>query len=1061
MKKHAILLVLLGLCLQGLPAQLTTWEPAGLTDEHLRLRLVLHQALPKSPHGEVQLPTSPTAWLSVERRDDTWLPVIATAWDYSQHEHRGMLLAWESDGNAFEATLRLSLRGDGWTAGGQVDFQVSGTVDDDQRIHGTYTAKLNTDLNLEYDGTVSGTLQPTAPLHREPAGFREHPRLLFRADDLPAIRERAATPLGQAVLDQMQNSVAGIAFRYALTGDKAHAEEAKRRLLLLMEDDAHGQNNVLSRYYAWRLEQAALAFDMCYDAWDAEFRSTVAEYMRMQMNILMHGRGTLTNRIRWGHGGPHAPALFYAAGIAALAIQDEPGDAPARPETPILLSESAGRVSAAEGYTPAAGVPVHDFADNAMPRDWLYVGPFPNEVFPAQSREARAGLRPAIGDSLGEGDAALTWRTVETENLIYQGQYSGNEPRLLLTGPSGVKTHTNSYYYSVIRNDADRWVRIHTGHGGVEMILAGVPLREGNVVRLEAGLYPVLLTGPLGHMNPWAASFAEPKLIEVDAGEVERLREQTELRHARAIETWEQQRDLWESSGKVHLEGLMLSRTALHIMDMVFTEMLGRGGFLSGPAYLVALDGPNKFAGIHHQVTGRDPGAFGEAAHTLFRSMFVHPYTGGGDHNQEINGLSGFVTAAYPEGGRNTASENFATLFPLAPDVWKAAALWAWQTHTGGSLENDEAIARLVTPPTRNYPFEPPYGHFHTHPLFVLLNYPLEMKPVEPGGVLPLTWEAPDFGFYGFRNHWKRDAGTIITQFFSATHEEGAGTLRLYGFEQVWSHALVTNPSGFRFAENVVQIPGRDLREDARAIVLDHQTRPDGSGSLHLDLSPVYQTMVRSEPGRAVTGAEAYGRFPRANAVTESGISGTRAMAVDYSGDSGAPALLVLADRIQGAESTMWTWQLDSHRKGQKPEEIDRSVPGREVLTQEALTAATTGTLMYSEEESLTDDRVTIHENGFTITQGDASLHATFLQPSQAKVRLVKRRTYTKMNVEIIRVDETSGLIVEGDGAFLVALTLQKGEAPAVRAVDAGEGRFRVGGQTVTFSEGRLVIGTP
>ncbi|MCH8511801.1 MAG: hypothetical protein LAT83_09125 [Kiritimatiellae bacterium] len=1061
MNKIALLLSLLGLCLHPLSAQPPIWEAASLEDDTLRLQLVLHQALPKTTHGEGQLITSPPAWFSLERRNDTWLPVIATAWDYSQHEHRGWVTSWEQTGDQFEVTLRLNVRGDGWTAGGRVEFQVSGTVDDAQNIQGTYTAQMNTNMSLAYEGDLSGTLRPTAPLHRAPAGLREHPRLLFRADDLPAIRERAATPLGQAALAQMENSVAGVAFQYALTGDQAHADEAKRLLNQLMEDGEHGQNNVLSRYYAWRLEQAALAFDFCYHAWDEEFRAKVSDYMRTQMNVLMHGRGTLSNRVRWGHGGPHAPALFYAAGIAALTLQDEPGAAPSPPQPPILISEAEGRLPAADDYTPAEGIPVHDFANNVMPRDWIYVGPFPNDVFPATGVEERATLRPAIGDSLGEGDDALTWRTVEQDKLIYQGQHSGNQPRLELTGPSGVKTHTNSYYYSVLRNDADRWVRVHTGHGGVEMTLAGVPLREGDVVRLEAGLYPCLLTGPMGHMNPWAKSFAEPKWIEVDDEEVARLQEEARVRHARAEEEWELRRNVWEAMGEVHLEGLMLSRSSLHIMDMVYTEMLGRGGFLAGGDSMVGLDGPNKFAAIHRQVTGRDPGTFGEAAHTLFRNMFVHPYTGAGDRNQEINGLSGFITSAYPEGGRDTASENFATLFPLVPDAWKATALWAWQTHTGGSLENAESIARLVTPPTRNYPFSRPYGHFHTHPLFVLFHYPLEMSPADPEGVLPLTWAAPDFGFYGFRNHWKRDPSTVIAQFFSATHEEGAGTLRLYGLGHVWSHGLVDNPSGFRFSENVVQIPGMDLRDDARARVLDHQTRADGSGSLHLDLTPVLQTMVRNDRGRPVAAQEAYGNFPRKNASTDSGITGTRAMAVDYSGASGAPALVVIADDIQGAENTLWTWQLDSNRKGLKPQEIDRTVPGREVLTQEALDAATDGALMHSEEEAVEDERITILEDGFLMTQGDATLRATFLYPARPQVRLARHRTYIRNNVEVIRIDESTGILVEGEGRFLVTLTLQEGDAPSARTVDTEAGRYQVGNQTVTFSEGQLHIGTP
>ncbi len=116
---------------------------------------------------------------------------------------------------------------------------------------------------------------------------------------------------------------------------------------------------------------------------------------------------------------------------------------------------------------------------------------------------------------------------------------------------------------------------------------------------------------------------------------------------------------------------------------------------------------------------------------------------------------------------------------------------------------------------------------------------------------------------------------------------------------------------------------------------------------------------------------------------------------------------------------------------------------------------------MHSEEVAVEDPRITILEDGFLMTQGDATLRATFLYPARPQVRLVQRRTYTRNNVEIIRIDESTGILVEGDGSYLVVLTLQEGDAPAVQTVHAGEGRYRVGNQPVTFSGGRLHIGTP
>jgi len=79
-------------------------------------------------------------------------------------------------------------------------------------------------------------------------------------------------------------------------------------------------------------------------------------------------------------------------------------------------------------------------------------------------------------------------------------------------------------------------------------------------------------------------------------------------------------------------------------------------------------------------------------------------------------------------------------------------------------------------------------------------------------------------------------------------------------------------------------------------------------------------------------------------------------MAVDYSGKSGAPCLLAIADTIRGGKSKVWVWQL-GQATGKKP---------------------------------INDlDRTRIEGNTFTITKGNATRarHVYFAEEREARRR--------------------------------------------------------------------------
>lgn len=187
-------------------------------------------------------------------------------------------------------------------------------------------------------GKVWGKLAPSYPLslaaHR-PLQPQEHPRLIFRADQLPALQAKAKTPAGVAILAQLRKALnspvyedgyipttgfhgAGHCFLSLLEANPIAAQQAWSLVTLAM-----------SKPGARRLEQSAvvagvaLAYDLCYPQWSIQQRQTTAHWLAQQSDRLLGGDSPK-------HGWNSYPGSNWngrakgAAGLAALAIWQEP-----------------------------------------------------------------------------------------------------------------------------------------------------------------------------------------------------------------------------------------------------------------------------------------------------------------------------------------------------------------------------------------------------------------------------------------------------------------------------------------------------------------------------------------------------------------------------------------------------------------------------------------------------------------------------------------------------------------------------------------------------------------
>lgn len=208
----------------------------------------------------------------------------------------------------------------------------------------------------------------------QPIAPGEHPRLFFRKSDLPALKERALTPQGKQIIEYLKKSLgggesmptvyntrppvnilpwekeipfgsftlfhgAGFGFLYQLTGDIKYADLARQCVDKVLTNQVDRDQR-----YCWKtpgaglragmaLSSVALAYDLCYDAWSAEYRRSICDSIINFSALPVDNEGfkpplTLDTMALapW-----HNPASNHygnfcgGAGIACLAVKGDPG----------------------------------------------------------------------------------------------------------------------------------------------------------------------------------------------------------------------------------------------------------------------------------------------------------------------------------------------------------------------------------------------------------------------------------------------------------------------------------------------------------------------------------------------------------------------------------------------------------------------------------------------------------------------------------------------------------------------------------------------------------------
>jgi hypothetical protein len=283
--------------------------------------------------------------LDLEVRDgrfdeDLW----AAAWQYNHNLHPGTVSASQAEGEGLRLSVRLTIEPDPTAPGGEARYEVNLQRQGDA-FRGSYTGAF---LSRPAKGAASGGVM--RPFAADVPGWKplrpgEHPRLIFRGDDLPGLRRRIETPEGQAIMAMLLKRAplrqpAQVSDRHTswmaanwgaiwqLTGQK----DAPRMARQVLMDDCLAKPMPADRkdiHHATRLLGIALTYDLCYDAWDEEFRRLVAEYLHVAAGDLADGLyqgfamdAEAFDPAPWGH---RNATRMASAGCAAAAVLGDSG----------------------------------------------------------------------------------------------------------------------------------------------------------------------------------------------------------------------------------------------------------------------------------------------------------------------------------------------------------------------------------------------------------------------------------------------------------------------------------------------------------------------------------------------------------------------------------------------------------------------------------------------------------------------------------------------------------------------------------------------------------------
>lgn len=974
--------------------------PAHAAPDDADLHLILEGAVFQDRDGKRGPRTD--LHLDLRRRNGAWLrDIYGLAPNLNRADHYGKIQSVMTRGVQVAMEVLIEIDTDGWIPGGLTHFDLNYTVTG--FIEGTYKGTFR---GVELEGKISGRVQPSLQpdesfVAPEPG---EHPRLLIRNSEIPALKAKAKTEWGRKMIEKIKaRTEDGVAMglMYVLTGEQNYADLCREFLQREREDFTGGPFGVGHRHGERQL-QMALTYDLAFEGLDERFCSMIAGYLSYYSSRSGLRPTRLSPKTNLAPGSNYMAFFVTGAYAAQAAIWDAPGIFPPEPAAPqIITLRGPGDFEVPEGV-PIVGI---DAAETIA--DWLYAGPF----FAYKGREDSLVLKdrlfePGSGpyyqhfgqdfmESIGgHADA----RPIPGTQVEYQGRTRTFAPlqKKAIVQRDGVSlidlwvANNNvpcsvGCFYTVLDVKKGGWQRVYLDppmpeaqkasaylgdkyddfpekvpfHIDATLYISGFATHHGDAVRLDAGRYPALLRATTMQNK----ARVQPRLERTTEGNASNAIGLLSDRYFEAIKTWE------------HIAEAYYRRPLYPIMERKVQRYdkwaQGDGGYKNeaGSYHGYTMPISNMLAHVYRNMTGV----------TLNHNSMVLPCYVAGDI------------------GNN---RQFATGFGNVPEKMKPAVLWAWKRTED----------------------------FGEDPVWTFLNYPLDMDAKSPEGIIPRAYVDEQQGYYLFRNDWTDDAikADIYFKSFAPTgwNRANAGSFSIHGFGHTWAWRGEER-SGDRFLqENVVLFPGQPASLNGPGHVTHLVSKNNGSAIVSADLGNLLLRRKSGEGGKLLSERDYGGVFLNEN-HTDLGLRWRRSFAADYSGASGAPALFVVVDKTSGGKDVCWQLLTGGKNGNEYP--------------------------------------VAVNGNTFTISRDAVSLVGTVVSPATPEIHVIEPGT--KVNVvdpqgkeKALKTERRSVHITGGD-VFVIVMTLQKGAPPKVQIAAPGlNWNARIGEQFVYYDGENVVF---
>lgn len=973
-----------------------------------------------------QHPNTPGRVLEMEfnRLDGHWFMGGGHSPSYNRGTHRGVITFAHADSlDAFR--LQVDVQGDAWVRGGFTEVQVEWSTEDGRHYAGHYKGKA---FGEPVSGPATGVFAPaTDPLPGfEPARRGQHPRLLLRDRDLPALRAKAQTDFGREALARFEESAIGLGMLYLLREDPAYAERALEAVKVHMADMDSGDKSIRHRFWGYRLEQVALTYDLCYHAWPEDFRAKVQDYIRAIARRMHRERGSWTEYVQWHPENAYNASMIYSGVIGMLAIADVEGNAPTAPTAPEVER------LAPKAWTSEIAVPLVKLEPDLLPAKVWYSGPLSQEQYQA-FREAGGDINTLELD--GEKVRILE-RDPEVRGIVKSG-YTGGHVALCVNQASGTAFDSWNIFAARWQVEEAGTYYYQSNHRGVVPYLNGERVGNATLLRLEPGEYALVLAAPLGRPNPWAGVFVRPTLTKLTVEEVNELQAAKNEGYAQAMVFYRQEKADWEKLGGVNPAISSLLRDALFWFRQFEETKFGAAGSQVGSTNSLALEGAGLMATVYRNVTGRPLGQRNGIAYWLPRKLMAFSWTEDGQVVfQDFFGRADFQTVGFQD-ERDNLGLVLAAHFPTIAPEFQPLAWWFWR-ESGNPLD-----AKGLPRANRLLEAGHPGTSYNSIPVYAFLHAPLDMAPQSPAESLPRSWHDPVTGDFIFRNAVKDERDVVLQltaqQVFNRGGDQTSGSFALRGLGHNWTHEHVVSMTSMppRNEHPVVQTDNPDQFRGGRGRVLDAKSYADGSGVVRMDLSKVYRTqsedVERRRDARDNTGL----LYPGALSDDGGAVSVVRSILADYSGAAGVPAVIIIHDQLAGVDHHFWSWPLgiDVVMRGNSP---GKTTPIERVEIEKP-------------------EHVHLFENGFRLQHGDQRLTTRFVTDRELKVGLLGLRNLRHIVHSRCQIRTRNLLTVEGTDSYLAVMTLGEGEAPEMQSEGKGDSwQIKIGGAEYLLEEGRL-----